>query len=215
MSAETVVLNDDIRIAAITHTLLGPPPARPPVRHMVHAHDPLLHNPVLRHIVARAVRALRITHGVVHITMRLTPRGPRVTEVAAHLPDDLIPLLVKKATGIDLPQVAAEIATGKTPTLAPTLHRAAAIHFAYADRGGRIELLQVRQPTNDPLVERCVLTQQPGSQIQPLPLAGVEDRLAHWVVLGPNKTSCLDSLDQAAQRIRIAFSDEAQQSRAA
>ncbi|CAL9674619.1 hypothetical protein SUDANB176_07673 (plasmid) [Streptomyces sp. enrichment culture] len=206
VSAETVVLHEDIRIAAITHTLFGPPPARPPVRHIVHAHDPLLHNPVLRRIVARTVRALRITHGVVHITMRLTSRGPRVTEVAAHLPGDLIPLLVKKASGIDLAQAAAEIAIGKTPTLTPTLHRAAAIRFVYSDRGGRVEGLQVRQTTNDPLVERCVLTQQPGAQIRPLPLAGVEDRLAHWVVLGSNKASCLSALDQAVQRIRIALS---------
>ncbi|MFF9819284.1 hypothetical protein [Streptomyces sp. NPDC014006] len=215
VSAETVVLNDDIRIVAVTHHLLGPAPARAPLRHMVHAHDPLLHNPVLRRIIGRAVRALRISHGVIHITMRLTTRGPRVTDIAAHLPSDLIPLLVKQATGIDLPQVAADIATGKTPTLTPTRHRAAAVHFAYSDRGGRLKRLHVPQATDDPLVERCALTQQSGARIRPLPLAGVEDRLAHWVVLGPNKASCLNSLDQAAQRIQITLSETFDHSHAA
>ncbi|MCE0444868.1 hypothetical protein LT493_04910 [Streptomyces tricolor] len=68
----------------------------------VHAHDGLLLNRFLRQCVERTARALRLTHAVAHITLRLTARGPRVLTVAPHLPGDLIPLLVERATGVDL-----------------------------------------------------------------------------------------------------------------
>jgi hypothetical protein len=158
---------------------------------------------------------MEITLGVLHIVMALTSRGPRITEIGAHLAGDLIPLLVKKATGVNLPQAAADLASGETPNLTPTLQRAAAIHFAYSNRGGHIERLEVSSSTSDPLIDRFVLTQQPGRYVEPVQHASVEDRLAHWIVLGSNKASCHNSLDQAAQRLRIALSHGAQRTYAA
>ncbi|MEU1159582.1 hypothetical protein ABZ372_01670, partial [Streptomyces sp. NPDC005921] len=72
VSAETVVLDGEIRIAAITRTTLGPAPARQPLRHLVHAHDGLLHNRFLRLAVDRTVHALGLTRGVLHIGLTLT-----------------------------------------------------------------------------------------------------------------------------------------------
>ncbi|MFD0393238.1 hypothetical protein ACFQ3Z_15095 [Streptomyces nogalater] len=119
MSAETVVLDDEVRIVALTRTTPGPPPACRPLRHSVHAHDGLLHNRFLRQCVERAVEALRLTHTVAHITLRLTARGPRVLGVTPCPPDDLIPLLVERATGVDLAGAAATLATGDCPTSPP------------------------------------------------------------------------------------------------
>ncbi|MFI9253187.1 hypothetical protein [Streptomyces sp. NPDC053069] len=122
VSAETVVLDDEVRITALTRTTsLG---------HSVHAHDALLHNPFLRQSVQRAVRALGLTHTVAHVSLRLTGRGPRVTAVAPHLPGDLIPWLVERATGVDLVGATLALACGAVPEVTPTRQRAAAIRFA-------------------------------------------------------------------------------------
>ncbi|MFE2972555.1 acetyl-CoA carboxylase biotin carboxylase subunit family protein [Streptomyces sp. NPDC059340] len=202
--AETVVLNsDDIRIVAITRTTLGPPPARQAVRHCVYAHDPLLHNPFIRHTVERTVRALGITLGVLHIKMLLTSRGPHFTDIKAHLASDMIPLLVKRATGIDLPQVAAALATGSPPELTPSRQRAAAVHFAYPAVTGRVEQLAITAPIQQPLVDHIVLTQHLGQQVTAAPYACLQDRLAHWVVRGPNAAACHTLLDQTARHVSI------------
>jgi hypothetical protein len=122
VSAEAVVLDDEVRITALTRTTA--------LRHSVHAHDALLHNRFLRQTVERTVRALGLTHTVAHVGLRLTARGPRVTAVAPHLPGDLIPWLVERATGVDLVGAAVALACGAAPDVTPTRQRAAAIRFA-------------------------------------------------------------------------------------
>ncbi|MGV9248706.1 hypothetical protein [Streptomyces sp. NPDC003710] len=203
VSAETVVLDEgDVRIAAITRTMVSPPPTHHVVRHCVFAHDTLLHNPVLRQVVTRTIRALGITLGVLSVRMTLTPKGPRITDVSAHLADDLIPLLVKKSTGIDLPRIAADLSTGRTPTVAPTRQRAAAIHFLYPPATGHVRRLAVHPDADrQPLLERIVLTQQLGNHVTYGPNATTDDRIAHVVVLGPDGPTCHSALDQMVQYI--------------
>jgi biotin carboxylase len=203
VAAETVVEGGDVRIVAITRTTLGPPPAREPVRHCVYAHDSLLHNRLLRQTTTRAVNALGITLGTLHIELVLTSRGPRVTDVTALLVGDVIPLLVKRATGINLPQVAADLAIGRAPDLTPTRQRAAAVHFAYPAVSGRIEHLAITGPAYQPLVDRMALTQHAGRHVVRAQEAGAEDRLAHWVVLGVTAADCHTALDRLAQDLTV------------
>ncbi|MGY1583747.1 hypothetical protein [Streptomyces sp. MN13] len=204
VSAETVVLGpDDIRIAAITRTTLGPRPARQPVRHCVYAHDPLLHNRFVRQQVVQTVKALGLSRGVVHIEMRLTSRGPRIADVTPALAGDLIPLLVERATGIDLPRAAADLAAGQLPDLAPTRQRAAAVHFAYSTISGHIHRVTVSTSAYQPLVDRVGVTRDSGQYVYALSHAGAIDRLAHWVVLGATPDGCHTALDQMVRDLRL------------
>ncbi|MFF5257231.1 acetyl-CoA carboxylase biotin carboxylase subunit family protein [Streptomyces leeuwenhoekii] len=204
VAAETVVLGDgDIQIVAITRTVLGAPPALQTMRHCVYAHDSLLHNRILRQTVARAVEALGVRLGVLHVEMTLTSRGPRITDISAHLPGDLIPLLVERATGVSLARAAADLATGRPVNLTPTRQRAAAVHFAYATVAGRIDHLDVATRDCSPLVDRVVLTQQVGQHVAAAGQARVVDRLAHWVVLGLTAADCHTALDRLTQDLSI------------
>ncbi|MBW8796343.1 MAG: hypothetical protein JF597_22915 [Streptomyces sp.] len=202
VSAETVVLDGEIRIAAITRTTLGPAPARQPLRHTVHAHDGLLHNRFLRLAVDRTVHALGVDRGVLHIGLTLTDRGPRVTDAAPHLPGDLIPLLVKRATGVDLAQAAAALATGEVPDTTPTRQRAAAIQFAYPAATGRLDRLDLSSDAaHEPGAERMLLTQHTGNHVTAGPQATAADRLAHWVAVGETPDACDDALRRMAHHL--------------
>ncbi|WP_225829202.1 hypothetical protein [Streptomyces naphthomycinicus] len=217
VSAETVVLPDgEIRVAALTRTAFGPPGSREATRHCVYAHDGLLHNPVIRQTVHRVVRAIDISFGVLRIGMKLTRLGPRITAVQAHLADDLIPLLVKRATGIDLPRTAAALAVGRTPDLTPVRQRAAAVHFAYPAVSGRIEHLEVApEAACEPQLERMVLLQRPGNDVRAFPDATREDRLACWIALGPDAQDCHAALDAAAKHLGVAIAAPTLSDRAA
>ncbi|MEU9451685.1 hypothetical protein [Streptomyces sp. NPDC048277] len=200
--AETVVLDGEIRIAALTRTTLGPAPARQPLRHTVHAHDGLLHNRFLRLAVDRTVHALGVTRGVLHIGLRLTDRGPRVTDVTPRLPGDLIPLLVRRATGVDLAQAAAALATGELPDTTPTRQRAAAIQFAYPAATGRLEHLDLSpDAAREPGADRMILTQHTGNQVTAGPHATTADRLALWAAVGDTPAACDDTLRRMARHL--------------
>ncbi|MEU2059041.1 hypothetical protein [Streptomyces sp. NPDC013455] len=202
VSAEAVVLDDEVRIVALTRTTPGPAPARRPLRHCVHAHDGELHNRFLRQCVERAVRALGLNHTVVHVTLRLTARGPRVLGVAPHLPGDLIPLLVERATGVDLARAAAALATGRCPELTPTRQRAAAVQFAYPAVTGRLTHLRLDPAAeHEPSAERMVLTRRTGDPVTAAPHADTSDRLAHWVVTGEDSTDCREALRRMADHL--------------
>ncbi|MFJ5779953.1 acetyl-CoA carboxylase biotin carboxylase subunit family protein [Streptomyces sp. NPDC093094] len=204
--AEAVVLEDgETRLVAVTRTTVGPAPARQAIRHGVYAHDELLHNRQLRQTVDRTAHALGIAPGVLHIEMACTSRGPCVMDVGAHPAGDLIPLLVKRATGISLPQVAADLANGEPPALAPTRQKAAAVHFAYPATRGRVGELAFGDPGPHAKVERSVLTQHLDNRVNPLELAGREDRLAHWVALGDNASDCAATLDRSAGTLVVAL----------
>ncbi|MFF4114265.1 ATP-grasp domain-containing protein [Streptomyces sp. NPDC001714] len=202
VSAETIVLDGEIRIAAITRTTLGPAPARQPLRHTVHAHDGLLHNRFLRLAVDRTVLALGVDRGVLHIGLTLTDRGPRVTDVAPHLPGDLIPLLVRRATGVDLARAAAALATGEAADTTPTRQRAAAIQFAYPAATGRLDHLDLSpDAAHEPGADRMLLTQHTGNHVTAGPHATAADRLALWVAVGETPDACDDALRRMARHL--------------
>ncbi|MEU3529233.1 hypothetical protein AB0E62_36190 [Streptomyces sp. NPDC038707] len=202
VSAEAVVLDDEVRIVALTRTTPGPAPARRPLRHSVHAHDVLLHNRFLRQSVERAVRAVRLTHTVAHIALRLTARGPRVLDVVPHPPGDLIPLLVERATGVDLSRAAAALATGGLPDLTPTRQRAAAVQFAYPAVTGRLAHLRLDPAAaQEPSAERMVLTRRPGDPVTAASHAEVTDRLAHWVTTADTPAQCEKALRRMSRHL--------------
>jgi biotin carboxylase len=192
ISAETVVLGQgDVRIVAITRKRLGPEPRFQEVGHLVDAADPLLEDATVLRTVVDAVQALGVELGVLHIELRLTARGPVLIEVNARPGGDLIPHLVRRAIGIDLAQVMADLATGVVPDLAPTHRRAAAVQFLYPQATGVVTYLSAPAAgRSERWLDRLVWTCRSGDRVTAPPLASIDDRLAHWVVTGANGAEC-------------------------
>lgn len=210
ISAEAVVLGPRrTSIVAVTRKIIGPEPTFLEVGHSVRAHDALLLDPGLQSVVHRTVEALGITSGVLRIELRMTDRGPRVIGVSTCLGGDLIPLLVELALGIDLPAAAAALATAAEPDLTPRAASAAAVQFAFPLVSGRISELSVTNPdepglgTYEAWLERLVLTQRPGDYVSAPPLSSIGDRLAHWVVQGPDDRACSQRLIDVAERLVV------------
>jgi biotin carboxylase len=203
ISAETVVLGpEQAQIVAVTRKTLGPEPQFQEIAHIVDAGDPLLTDPVLADVVTAAVQALGLTWGVLHVELRLTATGPRVIEVNGRPAGDLIPLLVERATGVNLPQALAALAAGEKPDLAPTRAEAAAIGFLYPQHAGHIQRLDVLGSVRDQLwLERLVWTRDVGTQVAAPPHASIDDRLAHWVVTGSTAAECAKRLDLVANHL--------------
>ncbi|MFC4469228.1 carboxylase [Streptomyces xiangluensis] len=202
VGVEAVVLSpDEVRTVAVTRKILCPERAQAAVGYSIDAHDDLLEDDTLTRLVAQAITTLGLTVGVVHADIRLTARGPLVLQVGACLADDLIPLLVARARGIDLARAAAALATGDTPGLSPTREQAAAIRYLYPDTSGRVVRLKTPDLFALPWLDRFSWTHRTGTAVLGPPRSGPEDRLAHWVVTGADTAECESRLDQSAEHV--------------
>ncbi|MGW1783951.1 ATP-grasp domain-containing protein [Streptomyces sp. NPDC002143] len=191
ISAETVVYDHDVHIVAVTRKKLGEEPRFQEIGHGVDSRDALLGDPAVTETVTHAVRALGVERGVLHVEMRLTNRGPAVVEVNGRPASDLVPLLVQRATGVDLMAAVADLATGAVPDLRPTRQRAAAVRFLYPAFSGRVGPFHVPVSLREePWLERLVWTRRAGEQVTAPHLASIDDRLGHWVVTGENADEC-------------------------
>ncbi|MFJ6101883.1 acetyl-CoA carboxylase biotin carboxylase subunit family protein [Streptomyces sp. NPDC092359] len=134
ISVECVTRDGVTTALAVTRKEVGFAPYFEEVGHTVDAGDPLLDE--VAPAAAQAVRALGITVGVQHVEMRLMSSGPRIIEVNARIGGDLIGELVRLATGLDLPRIAADVACGKEPDLVRTAHATASIEILYPPASG-------------------------------------------------------------------------------
>lgn len=190
ISVECVVLAPgDVRIVAVTRKRLGAEPRFLETGHCVSAHDELLNDPAVADVARRALAALDVALGVVHVEMRLAgTRGPCVVEVNGRLGGDLIPLLTQLATGVSLAGAAAELALGRAPALTATRQHAAAVQFAYPPTAGTLVRQQVKaHPVS--WLERFAWTSHVGQVVEAPPIS-ISARLAHWVVTGPTQRIC-------------------------
>ncbi|WP_395297258.1 ATP-grasp domain-containing protein [Kitasatospora hibisci] len=205
ISVECVTVRGTTTPVAVTRKQLGAPPHFEEIGHSVEAGDPLL--ALAGPVAIQALHAVGFANGVSHVEMRLTDGGstPRLIEVNGRLGGDLIPHLVREATGIDLPLAAADIALGLQPDLAPTRRRAAAIHMAYAPADGRLTHAAADPALREqPWLERLVWEKQTGDRVA-LPPAGDLGiaRIAHIVARDTTAERCLQHLADAASHLDI------------
>lgn len=78
----------------------------------------------------RAVRALGVEVGCLHVEIKLTVDGPRVIEVNGRIPGGGIPDLLLSGTGIDLYAAAASAAMGEP--VAPVTQYTGSVSYAFA-----------------------------------------------------------------------------------
>ncbi|WP_244419947.1 ATP-grasp domain-containing protein [Streptomyces hygroscopicus] len=207
ISVECVVLGPGrVHVAAVTRKELSDEPAFEELGHLVDANDELLNDEAVRSVATDALTAVGITHGVMHVEMRLSEdRGPRIIEINARLGGDLIPHLTQLATGVSLPLAAAALATGAEPDLEPTRQQAAGIRFLSPATEGRVQELHSAPPSGSWL-ERFVWTHKPGDYVSPPPHSTMLDRLAHFVVTGSDASTCRTRLQLVESRTAVQIS---------
>jgi len=200
ISVESVSENGLHIPLAVTRTRLADDDVRV-TGHSVQADDPLM--PMATPAASAALEALGITTGASSVRMRLTRRGPRVVKVTPCLAGDLIPHLVRLATGTDLPRIAADLARGRTPDLTGNRHRTAAITFLHPEPTGTPTIRNAHPSVTqgNPWIERLVwedTTPPPAN-----PQGHV--RLGHLVATGDDVQQCRDRLALAQELLDIDF----------
>ncbi|MFF5757378.1 ATP-grasp domain-containing protein [Streptomyces longwoodensis] len=205
VSVECVTHRGATTAVAVTRKHLGPAPYFDETGHTVDATDSLLAQ--VAPAAAAAVKALGITDGVQHVELRLVDGRPRLIEVNARIGGDMIGHLVRIATGIDLPKVAADLACGREPDLTPSCSGAAGIRMLYPDASGTLTARHVNQPfaAHTPWLRQIQWIREIGEQLL-LPPDGdlFTARAGFYIVTGRNTAEVTERLDTAADEITVA-----------
>ncbi|MFJ4918471.1 ATP-grasp domain-containing protein [Streptomyces sp. NPDC088725] len=204
LSVECVTHRGMTTAVAVTRKSLGPAPYFDETGHTVDANDPLLAQ--VAPVAAAAIKALGITDGVQHVEMRVVDGRPRLIEVNARLGGDMIGHLLRLATGIDLPEAAADLACGRAPDLTPTRRGAAGIRMLYPATSGILTERQINQPfaAHTPWLRQVQWIRQVGDPLL-LPPDGdlFTARAGFYIVTGRHTTEVNERLDTAAAEITV------------
>lgn len=203
ISVESVVVRGEVSIIAITQKEVGFEPFFEETGHIISAGEPLPDEAAIRDVVRQAHAALGVAVGATHTELRLTPRGPRMLELAARLGGDMIPYLAYLATGVDVAGATADAVCGRAPDLRPARSEAAAIRFLYPSGDVRVKRLDLDPRAADlPWLDQVTWAAKPGDELRPPP-HGFLSRIGFVVVRGKDAAECQARIEQAMPYVHI------------
>ncbi|MET9086095.1 ATP-grasp domain-containing protein [Streptomyces sp. NPDC004237] len=203
ISVECVTQNGVTTALAVTRKEVAFPPYFEEVGHTVSAGDPLL--PEVAPIAVQAVQALGVTDGVQHVEMRLTASGPRIIEVNSRIGGDLIGKLVRLATGLDLPRIAADVACGKMPDLTPTRHTTAAIKILYPPATGTLSARHLTVEPDDSWLHQTAWLRAIGDRVALPPEGNLNTaRVGFFIVTADSLVAAHDRLAALTEGLTLA-----------
>ncbi|HAH08400.1 MAG TPA: hypothetical protein DCM05_18050 [Elusimicrobia bacterium] len=149
----------------------------------------------------KAVEALKLTDGCLHVEARITPEGPRLIEVNARLAGDYIPDWFETVWGVDIIEASARAALGLPVSLSPS--RQPKVHlvgkYLIPESSGVIAGIVVPEdlPKRDK-VHDVAIHKEPGDAVL-VPPEGFEE--IGWVVCAG------DTYSEAELNLETAFQD--------
>ncbi|MEU4982741.1 ATP-grasp domain-containing protein [Streptomyces sp. NPDC021969] len=167
----------------------------------------------VRDVAAGALKAVGFDHGIAHTEMILTTDGPRIVEVNPRPAGDCIADLIRLTRGVDLYDIAADLALGVDVDLdalvLPSFTGGAAIRFLTADPGvvRRVDGVAEAGRFLDPARERLVLLTRPGDVVEP-----VDSNLrrpGYVVTVGEDTADAVERADRIAALVRVVTSPPA------
>ncbi|MBI3687573.1 MAG: ATP-grasp domain-containing protein [Actinobacteria bacterium] len=200
ISVDGMVQAGSYHAVLVARKQVGPPPSFEEIGHIVDPVDPLLTDPALMATLREAHHALGLRDGMTHTEVKLTIRGPVIIEVNGRLGGDFIPLLGRLATGIDLAEVAADVAQSRPARSEPEPRTTAGVRFLHPPTDSVLRRLTLPQPGRAPgLVRAERLT--PDGAVLLLPPRGYLSRYAYLICEANDPAECGALLDGASAQV--------------
>jgi biotin carboxylase len=171
VSVETCSYAGETRVVGVTDKPLAGFPAFVEAGHMFPARLPAASDRAAGELAVAALAATGYGHGVAHVEIRLTTRGPRVVEINPRQGGNYITELIRLVAGIDLSHAMVQLALGTRPALEPasTGVRSAAIRFLLPTAEGDVVAVEGEETLErDPAVVAWRISAAPGDVLKPL-----------------------------------------------
>ncbi|MCB9762422.1 MAG: ATP-grasp domain-containing protein [Alphaproteobacteria bacterium] len=200
LSVEMISDGSTHHLIGVTRKHLGPPP------HFVEVgHDfPAPLDPAVTERVAAAVRAALnatgMTFGPTHTELRLRGGEPVIIEINPRLAGGMIPVMIERASGLDVLEQVLSLHLGEPIDLTPPRQGAASIGFVVPPEPG--VLTAAALPGAMPGVTDAVLNKGPGDAV--VREGGFRDRIGHLIAVGATVDESRARVDAAVAAVRLA-----------
>ncbi|WMX45988.1 ATP-grasp domain-containing protein [Streptomyces roseicoloratus] len=168
-------------------------------------------------VAAAALKAVGFDHGIAHTEMILTASGPRIIEVNPRPAGDCILDLVRLTSGVDVYDLAADLALGRPvdlDALAETgrsgFTGGAAIRFLTGEPGvvRSVEGVAAAAARLDPARERLVLLTRPGDVVEAV--TSNLHRFGYVIAVGEDTRAAVDRAEEIAAMVTVHTSPAAE-----
>ena len=202
ISVECFVINSKNNILAITEKLTTGAPHFVEMGHTQPAEvSEKLKNDIGK-VSKKAIKAIGIKEGPVHIEMMLTKEGPKMIELGARMGGDCITShLVPLSTGIDMVKATIQSACGYEPELTSRYNKAAAIRYLVAEKGIISEISGIEQAKKIPGIQEVILVKNQGDISKEIESS--TDRIGMIISQGDCRNEAIKSCEKAIKEITI------------
>lgn len=154
--------------------------------------------------VAQALEAVGYTTGAAHVEIILSPKGPRIVEMAARpgggrIPSDLIPLTY----GVDYVADSLRIALGEAPVESRRYTKGAALYWTPTHSGVVTAVEGVEAARATPGVCDVVVHAKPGDVMTHTVDCATRDKVGYVLAAGETLGEAVAACTEARDRIRI------------
>jgi len=202
VSAEAFVYRGKIKILALSDKIRTPPPYLLDTTVVFPSNYPKDTKDRICEVARKAVKAVGINNGPVHIEIMMTPEGPKMVELAARGPGfkvftDMIPYV----TDVDVVEGVIRLALGEEPDLEIRARRGSVLKFIDA-RPGRIKDIKGKeQVRNISGVYDFELYLGIGDEIKPLTCG--DDRVGHMISFADSREKAMEIIEEADRLLEI------------
>lgn len=202
VSVEAFVYKNDIKILALSDKIRTPPPYLLDTM-VIFPSDysgKTLYN--IREVAIKAIKAVGIENGPVHIEIMMTPAGPKMVELGARGPGfKVFTEIIPHVTGVDVVEGVIRLALGEEPDLDVNENRAAVLRFIEANPGRIKEIRGQEQILNMKGVYDFELYLDVNDIIKQLTCG--DDRVGHIITFADTREKALEIADNAERVLKI------------
>lgn len=202
VSVEVIVWQGTPHVLQITDKLTTGAPHFVEMGHSQPSRLSLADQEKIKDLACRAVKAVGIDNGPVHVEIMLTKEGPKMVELGARMGGDCITThLVPLSTGIDMIKATIDICLGLTPDIEPKFQKGSAIRFFDVPCGTIKAIEGVEEAKAIPGVQEIAFTKQVGDTVGTIGASG--DRMGFVIAQSTDPEAAVRCCDQAMNRLEI------------
>jgi biotin carboxylase len=156
--------------------------------------------------MARLIRAIGFSDGILHAEWMLDAQGPVLIECAGRVPGDSIVDLIDAAYGWDLIYALVNVLSGQVPRVPRPARRATAIRFLTAQPGVVSRVAGIDRSQSIRGVMRATISVTAGDDVRQLRSSW--DRIGEVVAVGSSPAEARSRVDQAAAEVIVVTSSD-------
>ena len=202
VSVEVMVVNSQVHVLQITDKLTTGAPHFVEMGHSQPTCQPVERQNDICNLAIEACKAIGIDQGPAHVEMMLTEHGPVMIELGARMGgDNITTSLVPLSTGIDMVKATIEVALGRTPDIAPSLHCASAIRYISAPTGLIKSIAGIEEAKRIHGVKDILMTKSVGEMSTQIRCSN--DRLGSVIAQAATADEAVRICNNALEMIRV------------